>query len=197
MWSFVLLVVIGGYWAVRVLSDIIGDKAREAEINQRIDGEVNEWVSFMDDFSPTEQQKHDAFISARCKDEKAQEISRRIEEEAGIKPSEDMVIRGLLAQELRIPRKTLCNGIASDYGRRDREAILRKFLCWYDNELKSNGMAYDLLFIPMDKGNEYCKGNSKAGIPVSQNPDLVRGCYVWHPIRFVSRSSTGGDRVIF
>ena len=96
-------------------------------------------------------------------------IEERIKNEAGIKPSTDMVVMGVAAQKCKIPEKYifLNNGIATAYrSYKQQESLVteRKFFVWYDKELRAHGFPYVLMFAPEVRLGHY----HKSGMSVSE-----------------------------
>lgn len=126
-------------------------------------------------------------------DEEAMMMRYRIEIEAGIKSTADMTIRALLAQDCKMPITTAYSGFrSSPCGEKDMK-IERKFLTWYDKELRLRGFPYKLLFAPWHKKTEFRAGDITVAIPVSERPEITSGVYFWEPIRAFA---SGGDNVI-
>lgn len=116
-------------------------------------------------------------------DDEAQAMRHRIESEAGIKPTSDMIIRALLAQSCKMSGATAYSGFrSSPCGKKEME-IERSFLTWYDKELRFHGFPYKLLFTPWHKKTEFRAGDMTASIPVSERPEITSGVYFWEPIR--------------
>lgn len=117
----------------------------------------------------------------------------RIESEAGVKSTADMTIRALLAQDCKIPKTTAYSGFrSSPCGEMDMK-IERRFLTWYDKELRLHGFPYKLLFAPWHKKTEFRAGDITVAIPVSEHPEITSGVYFWEPIRAFA---SGGENII-
>lgn len=126
-------------------------------------------------------------------EDEATEMRYRIESETGIKSTSDMAIRALLAQNCKIPRTTAYSGLrSSPYGEKDMETE-RRFLIWYDKELRLHGFPYKLLFAPWHKKTEFRAGDTTVAIPVSKCPEITSGVYFWEPIRAFASC---GDSII-
>ena len=101
--------------------------------------------------------------------------------------SDDMVLMGLLAQKAKIPKSIAENGIRScgvwDYAEQQRWAEQRRFMIWYDKELRCNGLQDPLLFV--DGINETkVRHNINVASPVSATSHVISGRYFWAPMRF-------------
>lgn len=108
----------------------------------------------------------------------------RIKCEAGINPTSDMIVRALLAQSCKVPRKTADGGIRLLSGYQPGRESEKKFLIWYDNELRLHGFPYELLYVSWDKVNEFCHGrNMSVAIPISKHPQMTSGECIWQPVR--------------
>lgn len=115
--------------------------------------------------------------------EEARDIRYRMESEAGIKSTSDMAIMALLAQNCKIMKNSAYSGFrSSPCGEKDME-IERRFLSWYDKELRLHGFQYKLLFAPWHKKTEFRAGDITVAIPVSERPEITNGTYFWEPIR--------------
>lgn len=120
-------------------------------------------------------------------------MNYRIENEAGVKPTDDMAIRALLAQGCKMPNSTAYSGFrSSPCGKTDME-IERKFLMWYDKELRIHGFPYKLLFVPWHKKDKFKSGDITVAVPVTENPEITSGVYFWEPIRAFA---SGGDNIV-
>lgn len=71
--------------------------------------------------------------------------------------------------------------------------IERRFLTWYDKELRLHGFPYKLLFAPWHKKTEFRAGDITVAIPVSEHPEITSGVYFWEPIRAFA---SGGENII-
>lgn len=120
-------------------------------------------------------------------------MCRRIECEAGVNPTSDMTVRALLAQNCKMPKASAYSGLrSSPCGQIDME-IERKFLIWYDKELRINGFPHKLLFTPWNKKTELRAGDISVAVPVSEHPEMTSGVYFWEPIRAFA---SGGENII-
>jgi len=120
-------------------------------------------------------------------DEDADEMYLKIEAECpGVPVSTDMVIMGLMAQRGKIPREIARRGIKAR-GLWNHEETLawhtqRKFLQWYDNELRKNGLQEKMLFVKGGENKEVYR-RPELGIPLQQCTSVIGGIYFWYPIR--------------
>lgn len=115
------------------------------------------------------------------------EIYNRIINETKIsRVTPDMIIMGLLAQHGKIPKTIAERGIHSrgvwDYAEKLRWQEQRKFMLWYDQELRTHGVKEPLLFV--DGVNERSvRFNSSVASPISQGTKMIGGRYFWAPMR--------------
>ncbi len=115
-------------------------------------------------------------------------IKQRILNEANITSvSDDMIIMGLLAQKGKIPKRIAQNGIRSygiwDYDEQQRWTVQRRFMIWYDKELRRNGLNEPMLFV--DGVNEHMvHQNIGLANPITTTSRMVGGRYFWASMRF-------------
>lgn len=149
--------------------------------------------SFVELYSASDELLSAARHSVYSNDEEAKTMRYRIESEAGIKSTADMAIRALLAQQCKMSRTTTYSGFrSSPCGEKDME-IERRFLTWYDKELRLHGFPYQLLFAPWHKKTEFRAGDITVAIPVSERPEITSGVYFWEPIRAFA---SGGENIV-
>lgn len=97
-----------------------------------------------------------------------------------------MIIMGLLAQHGKIPKKIAERGIHSrgiwDYTEKLRWQEQRKFMLWYDQELRKHGIKEPLLFV--DGINEHsARLNISVATPITETTKIIGGRYFWAPMR--------------
>lgn len=114
-------------------------------------------------------------------------MRQRIYKEANLQiVSDDMVVMGLLAQKAKIPKSIAQSGIPSrgiwDYSEKLMWAEQRKFLLWYDNELRKNGLSEPMLFVDGVNANEV-RHNINLATPIAKGTQMIGGRYFWAPIR--------------
>lgn len=119
--------------------------------------------------------------------EDAERMRQRILDEAKlISVSDDMVLMGLLAQKAKIPRSIAENGIHSrgvwDYAEQQSWTEQRRFMVWYDKELRRNGLQEPLLFVGGVNENKVRQNISLAS-PVTATSNMISGRYFWAPMR--------------
>lgn len=116
-------------------------------------------------------------------DDEAQAMRYRIESETGVKATSDMTVRALLAQNCKMSRNTAYSGFCSSPCGEKNMEIERRFLTWYDKELRLHGFQYKLLFAPWHKKTEFRAGDITVATPISERPEITSGVYFWEPIR--------------
>lgn len=117
----------------------------------------------------------------------------RIGYEAGVNTTSDMIVRALLAQNCKIPKASAYSGIrSSTCGQTDME-LERKFLIWYDNELRLRGFPYELMFVARNDKIKFRAGDISVATPMSAQPEITSGIYFWEPIRAFA---SGGENII-
>lgn len=120
-------------------------------------------------------------------------MRNRIGCEAGVNPTSDMIVRALLAQKCKMPKVSAYSGLrSSPCGQIDME-LERRFLIWYDNELRLRGFPYELLFVTWDNKIKFRSGDTSVATPVLEQPEVTSGIYFWEPIRAFA---SGGENII-
>lgn len=114
-------------------------------------------------------------------------IHNRIVNEAKIEAvTPDMIIMGLLAQHGKIPKEIAERGIHShgiwDYAEKLRWQEQRKFMLWYDHELRTHGLKEPLLFVDGVNQNS-ARFNISLATPISEGTIMIGGRYFWEPMR--------------
>lgn len=98
----------------------------------------------------------------------------------------DMVVMGLMAQKAKIPKRIAEYGIGSrgvwDYAEQQRWADQRRFMIWYDKELRRNGLREPLLFVDGVNGPKV-RQNISVASPVTDTSRVIGGKYFWAPMR--------------
>ena len=119
--------------------------------------------------------------------EETEKMKARILYEAKVETvTDDMVFMGLLAQKAKIPKSIAEEGIRSrgiwDYAEQQRCNEQRRFMIWYDKELRRNGLEEPLLFV--DGVNESkVRHNINVASPVTSTSRMIGGRYFWAPMR--------------
>lgn len=125
------------------------------------------------------------------------EMKERIKREAGITAiKSEMIHMGLVAQYAKIPMAYAYRGIPSARLGRYVEAQEiedeKKFMIWYDKELRAHGFPYPLLFVHFWHRKEVQK-NINVAVPVANAPlpisrgdippitNVCGGFYFWEP----------------
>lgn len=109
-------------------------------------------------------------------------MRNRIQSEAGITPTSDMTIRALLARDCKLLRTSAYSGFNAIPRGRVNAEIERKFLMWYDKELRIHGFPYKLLFLPWYNESKFPRDITGV-VPVSECPEITSGKYFWAPNR--------------
>lgn len=119
--------------------------------------------------------------------EETEKMRMRILNEAKVETvTDDMVFMGLLAQKAKIPKSIAEVGIRSrgvwDYAEQQRWAEQRRFMIWYDRELRRNGLQEPLLFVDGVNENKV-RHNINLANPVTATSRVIGGRYFWAPMR--------------
>lgn len=183
MFDFFLALFGGLYYGAKICnekSQIRKADARNQEIINTLNRDFDAWIHRVtnEKFEYEIQFTSDSAINA---------IHNRIINEAKIEAvTPDMIIMGLLAQHGKIPKKIADRGIHSrgiwDYTEKLRWQEQRKFMLWYDLELRKHGIKEPLLFV--DGINEHsARFNISVAHPITENTKMIGGRYFWAPMR--------------
>lgn len=138
---------------------------------------------FFERYSASEELLSKTYSEVLANSERVQHIRERIETDIAIVPTVEMLVLSLLSSERKIPRNIAYSGFRTTPESRSKLEIERSFLKWYDNELRSNGFKYKLLFVSWEHKIEFRAGDTSVSIPVADNPEVTSGVYYWEPIR--------------
>lgn len=119
--------------------------------------------------------------------EEIEKMRMRILNEAKVETvTDDMVFMGLLAQKAKIPKSIAEVGIRSrgvwDYAEQQKWSEQRRFILWYDKELRNNGLQEPMLFVDGVNANNVFH-NINAASPVTSTSRMIGGRYFWAPMR--------------
>lgn len=151
----------------------------------------NEWVAratkdhekFFREYSASEELLSETYSEVFANSERVQHIRERIETDIAIIPTMEMLVLALLSSECKIPKDVAYSGFRTTPESRIKMQIERSFFKWYDNELRSNGFEYKLLFVSWEQKTEFKAGDTSVSIPLTDNPEVTSGIYYWEPIR--------------
>ena len=184
MFEFFLALFGGAYYGGRL--------ANEKHKLKEVDNQTQKWISTM-------QQDNEKWLrrvvdikleyeANKLDSDDANKMRERILNEASlISVSDDMVVMGLLAQKAKIPRRIAERGIPSygiwDYAEQQRWNEQRRFMLWYDKELRRNGLEEPLLFVDGINENKV-RHNINVASPVTSTSRMIGGRYFWASMRF-------------
>lgn len=119
--------------------------------------------------------------------EQFEKMRTRILNEAKVETvTDNMVFMGLLAQKAKIPKSVAEEGIRSrgvwDYAEQQKWAEQRRFILWYDKELRRNGLKEPMLFVDGVNSNKVFN-NINVASPVTSTSKMIGGRYFWAPMR--------------
>lgn len=123
----------------------------------------------------------------------AKNMKERIYKETSIKATDDMTIRALLAKDCKVLRKTAYGGIRTNINGKKEMERERRFIVWYDNELRSCGFPYPILFVPWNQKVNLKSGDDSASLTLIECTDVTSGIYFWSPIKAFA---TGLDSIV-
>lgn len=190
---FLLAVALWGCIAYIFIRDKSRAKKSRRTQSERFDKANKEHDKFIELYTVSDEVLSQTQHLVYSNNKEACIMRNRIESEAGIKSTSDMTVRALLAQNCKMSRNSAYSGFStSPYGRADME-IERKFLIWYDKELRLCGFPYKLLFVPWYKETDLKAGDITVAVPVSECSEITSGVYFWEPIRAFT---LGGECVI-
>lgn len=165
--------------------------ANEKHKSKEVDNQTQKWISTM-------QQDNEKWLR-RVVDIKLEHEANKLDSEDANKMrlrilnavqltsvSDDMVVMGLLAQKAKIPRRIAEGGIRSyglwDYDEQQRWKEQRRFILWYDKELRRNGLDEPLLFVDGVNESKVCH-NINVASPVTSTSQMIGGRYFWASMR--------------
>ena len=183
MFELFLALFGGMYYAARIHNEKSNSKKVD-ERNQKLINELNEdmhcWIrKVVDEKAEYEMQNAD--------NKTIQDMQSRIMNEATVTSvTSEMILMGLLAQQGKIPKGIAESGIRSrgvwDYAEKLRWKEQRRFMLWYDKELRKHGITEPLLFV--DGINEHSVYfNMDLARPVTESSQMIGGRYFWKPMR--------------
>jgi len=183
MFEFFLALFGGLYYGTRLCSERHKTKKLDAQTEALINTLKSDYEAWMRKVT-NEKLEYEIQNSS---DSTITEIHNRILSEAKISSvTPDTLTMGLLAQHGKIPKSIADHGIHSrgiwDYAEKLRWQEQRKFLLWYDKELRSHGIKEPLMFV--DGINEHSvRSNISVATPISNGTEMVGGRYFWKPMR--------------
>lgn len=183
MFEFFIALFGGAYYAGR--HQIEKQRNENADVRNRIliqnlSRDYEDWVSSVVDI------KLEYNIS-KLSDDEIEKMAQRIINEACIETiTPEMVVMGLLAQKAKIPKNVADYGVRSrgvwDYAEQQMWTEQRRFMLWYDKELRRNGLQEPMLFV--DGVNEVnVRHNINVANPITNTSRMVGGRYFWKPMR--------------
>ena len=167
--------------------------AREKSKSKKAEQDTQQWIIAMQsDYDNwirkvVDEQLEYIVGQVHTDDERVVKARERIKKEAHISfVSEEMILMAMLAQRKKIPKNIAENGIFSkgiwDYAERQKWEEERKFLLWYDNELRKNGLLEPLLFVDGVNANKV-RHNINVATPITNASQVIGGRYFWKPMR--------------
>ena len=162
-------------------------KINDKEFRERQDAKYHAHDMFLKTYAASEELAEQMHDKAYSDDDDVLLIRDRISSEANVYPTYDMIILALIAQYGKIPKTAAYFGFQTlPYGMRCLEEE-RRFLVWYDKELRSHGVDHKLLFATRD-----CHYGLTEGEWVAECDTMATGVYFWEPIRVFAGS---GDTI--
>ena len=133
--------------------------------------------TFTDAWSASQEEIEDAKSKIFENDEIAMNVFNTLKTQADVSPTEEMILRGVLAQDRSVLPEDIEKGI--EITRSDD----MKFTIWYNKELKKNAFPSDLLFISEDQMDLLRLTNDvKHAVKVTDHMDTnLRGVCFWKP----------------
>lgn len=148
---------------------------------------------FLEAYAAPDNMEEQARAKVYRNDQDAKFMREMISSEANINPTDDMIIRALLAQHGKISKKAAYSGFrTSPFGAKSMEDE-RKFLVWYDKVLRSHGFPHRLLFTAWNDNTKLRAGDLSVAKWVAEYDTVTSGVYFWEPIRAFT---IAGDSVI-
>ena len=137
----------------------------------------NALATFKNAWSASPEEIEDAKSKISDNEEIAMNVFNTLKTQADVSPTEEMILRGILAQDRSVLPEDIEKGIeitCSDD---------MKFVRWYNKELKDNAFPSDLLFIPEDQMDLLRLTNDvKHAVKVTDHMDTnLRGVCFWKP----------------
>ena len=185
-----------GIW-VYIIIAINNDKRRHRKISEQTQKWFNDAKMDFDTFlrkyvaddSLVNFIEHEVYTDSDV----AKNMKERIYKETSIKATDDMTIRALLAKDCKILRKTAYGGIRTNTNGKKEMERERRFIMWYDNELRSYGFPYPILFVPWNKKVNLKAGDDSVSLELIECTDVTSGVYFWSPIKAFA---TGLDSIV-
>lgn len=199
IWFFVaviMFIILG----VKIHGEKVTHKKNEEEFKKQWDEANKDREAFQQEYAASYELEAEMRKKSIQIDSDTLELRKRIVAEAGIKPTDDMIFYALLAQKGKLSQEESYGGFNTTMGPSEYEAprpymiIERKFMIWYDKELRNHGMKHKLLFLKEDDKMAFY-GGAKYELAkwVGDDPDIMMGKYFWTPLR---KSSQVGSSVV-
>lgn len=184
MFEFFLALFGGLYYGGRLANEKHTMKQTNIKTQKWIDEmkrDYDQWINKVVDIKLE-------YEMSRRDSEAVEKMELRIRNEANITQVYDyMILMGLLAQKGKIPREIADSGVRSrgiwDYAEQQMWHEQRRFMIWYDNELRRNGLQEPLLFVDGCNENKVCH-NMNLATPITNTSYMIGGRYFWAPMRF-------------
>lgn len=185
-----------GIW-IYILYSIKKDKREHEKVSrntqQWFDSSKENFDNFIERYIAPDSMIDYAEHAVYSDSEIAKNIKERIKTEIGLRATDDMAIRAILAQYGKIVKKTAYGGIRTSIYGRERMGFERKFMIWYDKELQAHGFDFPLLFVTWNNKLRLKSGDDTVAVPVNQCEEIVSGIYFWEPIKAFA---SGLDNVV-
>lgn len=144
---------------------------------------IKDHEEFFERYSASEELLSKTYSEVFANSERVRHVRKRIETDIAITPTAEMLVLALLSSECKMPSDIAYSGFRHIPEGKSKMQVERSFFKWYDNELRSNGFEYKLLFVSWKQKIEFLAGDTSVSIPVADNPEVTSGIYYWEPIR--------------
>ena len=180
-------------------------KTSDREFKERNESQQHDFDIFFKTYVAPDDMEEHIRNKVFSDDHDVQLMRDRILSEANVNATYDMLILALLAQECKISRRFIWGGFDTTAKSNSCEnpkpyaEVERRFMIWYDKELRKHGMQEELLFVPDSIDSRphsgvfrFAAGYHDIAKPVVEAGDVVRGRYMW----FSMRGKCLGGRII-
>lgn len=183
MFEFFLALFGGAYYIGRLAHE----KAESKRIDKRTQVTINELISDSDRWLRNVVDIKLEYDTKNLPVEELEKMRKRIADETGIsRVADDMVFLGLLAQNAKIPKDIASSGFCSygvwDYEEQQKWNTQRRFMLWYDKELRSHGLQEPMLFVDGVNARNV-RHNINLARPITSTNEVIGGRYFWAPMR--------------
>lgn len=183
MFEFFLALFGGAYYGGKLANE----KHKLKEADKQTQSFINELQSDNERWIRNVVDSKLEYDISKLSDDEIERMKLRILNEAQLDSiTPEMIVMGLLAQKAKIPKKIAEQGIHSrgvwDYAEQQRWAEQRRFMIWYDRELRRNGLQEPLLFVDGVNENKV-RHNINLANPVTATSRVIGGRYFWAPMR--------------